>query len=101
MRARGVFYANHAEPAVSRSLFRKFGADRIFFLSVDRRIDVENRLLRHVLTHGFTARGRHWKLATPVHAEHRPESQRTLFVSVSGRIIDPKNVILDLKHVRD
>jgi hypothetical protein len=54
-----------------------------------------------VLTHWFTARGRHWKLTTPVHAEHRPESQRTLFVSVSGRVIDPKNVILDVKHVRD
>ncbi len=68
---------------------------------MDRRIDVENRQLRHVLTQGFTAGGRHWKFATPVHDEHRPESQRTLFVSVSGRGIDPKDGILDVKQVRD
>ena len=44
--SRCVLRLNRAEPAVSRRLFRKFGADRILFLSVDRRIDVENRLRR-------------------------------------------------------
>jgi hypothetical protein len=74
---------HRASAGINRRFYRKYGADRFLFISVDR--NTESAAVEQLLQGGLVAGGRAWEFVVPLVDQHSRGDMRALFVAVKGR----------------